>query len=53
MNEGSKCLWCPNCPYYEQTTSYGTERIRCANTNCILYEQYIEEENEEEKTWKR
>jgi len=42
---GCKCFWCPNCPYYEQKTSYGTEEVRCANTNCILYEE--EEEGAE------
>ena len=34
------CWWskCANCPYYEQTTSYGTEEVRCGNTDCILYD---------------
>ena len=25
---------CPLCPYYIQTTSYGTELIKCNNTDC-------------------
>lgn len=25
---------CPNCPYYEQKTSYGTEVIKCNNEEC-------------------
>jgi len=25
---------CPQCPYYEQTTSYGTEQIKCDNKEC-------------------
>ena len=25
---------CPQCPYYEQKTSYGTEIIKCWNTEC-------------------
>ena len=47
MSEGSKCLWCPNCPYYERTTSYGTEEIRCANTNCGLWQIYKDEEEKQ------
>ena len=25
---------CPFCPYYEQTTSYGIELIKCNNADC-------------------
>ena len=25
---------CPLCPYYEQKTSYGTEVVKCKNTDC-------------------
>ena len=25
---------CPLCPYYTQITSYGTELIKCNNTDC-------------------
>lgn len=25
---------CPLCPYYVQKTSYGTELIKCNNTDC-------------------
>lgn len=25
---------CPQCPYYEQQTSYGTEKIKCNNKEC-------------------
>ena len=25
---------CPQCPYYEQKTSYGTEKIKCNNKEC-------------------
>ena len=42
--KGSKCPNCPNCPYYEQHTSYGTEVIRCANADCVLYHYYIYKE---------
>ena len=35
--EGYKCVYCPICPYYEKVTSYGVEKIRCANTDCILH----------------
>ena len=37
-DKGYKCVYCPNCPYYERPSSYGIERIKCANTNCIHYE---------------
>ena len=25
---------CPQCPYYEQKTSYGTEILECKNIDC-------------------
>ena len=25
---------CPQCPYYEQKTSYGTEVVKCNNEKC-------------------
>ena len=28
---------CPQCPYYEQKTSYGTELVKCENTDCPKY----------------
>ena len=31
-----KCVYCP---YYTQTTSYGTEWVKCANADCIHYEE--------------
>ena len=43
----SKCLWCPNCPNYTQKTSYGTEELRCCNTDCALYWVYKDEEEQE------
>ena len=42
----SKCLWVSTCPYYETTTSYGVEQIRCANTDCALHGVYLKEESE-------
>lgn len=36
-NDGYRCVYCPNCPYYKQITSYGTEWLECGNTNCIHY----------------
>lgn len=36
-DKGFKCVDCPNCPYYERPSSYGSERIKCANTDCIQY----------------
>lgn len=48
-NEGSKCQWASNCPYYERQGSYGTEIYRCANTDCSLYEVYKDEEESEEE----
>lgn len=43
MNEGYKCKDCPNCPYYERVTSYGTEEIRCGNYDCVHYgTEYME-----------
>ena len=32
------CQWQSQCPYYEQTTSYGIEILKCENTNCPLFE---------------
>lgn len=26
---------CPQCPYYEQKTSYGSEMVKCDNKECI------------------
>lgn len=37
MNE-VKCLWQSQCSYYEQTTNYGTEVLKCKNTDCPLFE---------------
>lgn len=45
MNE-VKCFWQSQCPYYEQTTSYGTEVLKCKNTDCPLFE--VEKEESEE-----
>lgn len=42
------CQWINQCPYYEVQTSYGTEEIKCANTDCIMYERQNDEEGEEE-----
>ena len=44
--DGVKCFWQNQCPYYEQTTSYGTELVKCHNTDCTQYS--IEEEEEEQ-----
>ena len=46
--KGVKCPDCRNCPYYESTTSYGTEEIRCENTDCPLYSIREDEEGEGE-----
>ena len=46
MTNEYKCFWSATCPYYERTTSYGTERIRCENTDCALYG--LEEEGDED-----
>lgn len=46
MNE-VKCFWKSQCPYYEQTTSYGTEILKCKNTDCPLFE--IEKAESEDK----
>lgn len=48
MREGYKCIYCPNCPYYESTTSYGTEKIKCENTDCIMYGTDFAEESDSE-----
>ena len=45
--EGVKCPSISNCPYYERHTSYGTEVIKCGNTDCALYSVYKDEEEEE------
>lgn len=49
IDEGSKCQWVSNCPYYERQGSYGTEIYRCANTDCALYEIYKDKEESEEE----
>lgn len=46
---GVKCPDCRNCSYYESVISYGTEEIRCANTDCPLYTIREEESEEEEE----
>lgn len=35
----SEEIKCPHCPYYIQTTSYGTEYIRCGNDSCNFYKE--------------
>lgn len=47
MTDGYKCIYCPNCPYYEQKTSYGTEEVKCGNTDCIYYGADYTEERED------
>ncbi len=48
MRHMTNCFWAGQCEY-EQTTSYGTELVRCMNTDCILWEEEtISEENENE-----
>lgn len=37
---------CPQCPYYEQKTSYGTEILKCKNTDCPFS---IETESEDKE----
>ena len=50
MTEGCKCVYCPNCPYYEITPSYGTERVECGNYNCSHYDsEYAEESDKNDK----
>lgn len=46
---GVKCSWQGNCQYFESISSYeyGTEIIKCENTDCPLY--YVEKEKEEEE----
>ena len=46
--EGTKCFWASTCPYYESTSSCGTERIKCVNTDCPHYTLSKEEEEQEE-----
>lgn len=44
QNDGYRCVYCP---YYKQITSYGTEWLKCGNTNCIHYgTDYTEVEDE-------
>ena len=40
------CPYISSCPYYERQTSYGTEEVKCANTDCILHAEYEEREYE-------
>ena len=47
MKNEYKCFWSSNCPYYESTTSYGKERIKCENTDCILHNAEESDENDE------
>ena len=44
--ENVKCFWINQCPYYEVETSYGTELLKCTNTDCPLFP--VEKEREEE-----
>ena len=44
---GVKCFWQKNCPYYEQVTSYGTEEVKCGNTDCPHYTIARDEEDED------
>lgn len=37
MDNKYKCLWASTCSYYESSTNYDEERIKCTNTDCILY----------------
>ena len=30
---------CPQCPYYEQKTSYGAELVKCSNEECEEVEE--------------
>ena len=46
-----KCFWQSQCPNYEVHTSYGTEVLKCKNTNCPLFS--IEKEREEEDDKRR
>ena len=39
---------CPQCPYYEQKTSYGTELIKCNNEDCPYK---AKSEPQETETW--
>ena len=47
MTNDYKCFWSATCPYYERTTSYGTEWIKCENTDCALHG--IEEGDEDDE----
>lgn len=42
------CFWQSQCPYYEVETSYGTETVKCGNTDCALYPIAKEQEETEE-----
>lgn len=46
MNE-VKCFWQGQCQYYEQSTSYGTEILKCKNTDCPLFSIEAESEDKE------
>lgn len=37
---------CPQCPYYEQNTSYGTELVKCNNKECKKRQKAMEVKNE-------
>lgn len=39
---------CPQCPYYERTTSYGVEWFKCNNKECPYNKAEIEEEKADE-----
>lgn len=40
------CFWAGQCEY-EQITSYGTEIIKCMNTDCILWKEDTTDEEED------
>ena len=44
---GVKCFWQNQCPYYEQAISYGTEIMKCGNTDCPHYNIARDEEEDE------
>ena len=41
---------CPQCPYYEQKTSYGTEVVKCNNEKCP-YNVVEPQESEKTEIW--
>ena len=47
MKDTVKFFWQIQCPYYERQTSYGTEEIKCGNTDCPLFEVMKKEEEGE------